>query len=49
MRQSNDQSEIYQGFREEAVRQVIERGKIHDNFELRKPGGTVITFNSGSS
>jgi len=24
----------------------IERGKIHDNFELREPGGTVITINS---
>ncbi len=24
----------------------IERGDIHDNFELREPGGTVITINS---
>ena len=24
----------------------IERGQIHDNFELREPGGTVITINS---
>ena len=24
----------------------IERGEIHDNFELREPGGTVITINS---
>lgn len=24
----------------------IERGKIHDSFEMREPGGTVITFNS---
>ena len=25
---------------------VIERGKIHDCFELREPGGSLITFNS---
>ena len=24
----------------------IERGQIHDCFELREPGGTMITFNS---
>ncbi len=24
----------------------IERGSIHDSFDLREPGGTVITFNS---
>ena len=24
----------------------IERGEIHDSFELREPGGAVITFNS---
>jgi len=24
----------------------IERGQIHDNFDLREPGGTLITFNS---
>ena len=24
----------------------IERGQIHDCFELREPGGTIITFNS---
>lgn len=24
----------------------IERGKIHDCFELREPGGSLITFNS---
>jgi len=24
----------------------IERGQIHDCFELREPGGTLITFNS---
>jgi len=24
----------------------IERGQIHDSFELREPGGSVITFNS---
>lgn len=24
----------------------IERGEIHDSFEIREPGGTVITFNS---
>jgi catechol 2,3-dioxygenase-like lactoylglutathione lyase family enzyme len=24
----------------------IERGEIHDSFEMREPGGTVITFNS---
>ena len=24
----------------------IERGQIHDSFELREPGGTAITFNS---
>jgi hypothetical protein len=24
----------------------IERGQIHDSFELRDPGGTIITFNS---
>ena len=24
----------------------IERGKIHDWFEVREPGGTIITFNS---
>ena len=24
----------------------IERGQIHDSFELRDPGGTTITFNS---
>jgi len=24
----------------------IERGSIHDSFELREPGGTMITFNS---
>ena len=24
----------------------IERGQIHDCFELREPGGTTITFNS---
>ncbi len=24
----------------------IERGEIHDNFELREPGGTAITINS---
>lgn len=24
----------------------IERGQIHDCFELREPGGSVITFNS---
>lgn len=24
----------------------IERGQIHDSFELREPGGTLITFNS---
>jgi hypothetical protein len=24
----------------------IERGEIHDSFELREPGGTLITFNS---
>ena len=24
----------------------IERGEIHDWFELREPGGTLITFNS---
>lgn len=24
----------------------IERGRIHDCFELREPGGTMITFNS---
>lgn len=24
----------------------IERGEIHDSFELREPGGTVITINS---
>ena len=24
----------------------IERGQIHDSFELREPGGTMITFNS---
>jgi hypothetical protein len=24
----------------------IERGQIHDSFELREPGGTSITFNS---
>jgi len=24
----------------------IERGKIHDSFEMREPGGNVITFNS---
>lgn len=24
----------------------IERGRIHDWFELREPGGTLITFNS---
>lgn len=25
---------------------AIERGKIHDCFELREPGGSLITFNS---
>jgi len=24
----------------------IERGQIHDSFEMREPGGTIITFNS---
>ena len=24
----------------------IDRGQIHDSFDLREPGGTVITFNS---
>ena len=24
----------------------IERGEIHDSFEMREPGGTQITFNS---
>jgi hypothetical protein len=24
----------------------IERGKIHDSFEIREPGGTAILFNS---
>jgi len=24
----------------------IERGKIHDSFEIREPGGTIILFNS---
>ena len=24
----------------------IERGKIHDSFEMREPGGTSILFNS---
>ena len=24
----------------------IERGEIHDSFEMREPGGTVIIFNS---
>ena len=24
----------------------IERGRIHDSFDLREPGGTLITFNS---
>jgi hypothetical protein len=24
----------------------IERGKIHDSFEVREPSGTMITFNS---
>ena len=24
----------------------IERGEIHDSFEMREPGGAVITFNS---
>ena len=24
----------------------IERGQIHDSFEIREPGGTSITFNS---
>jgi hypothetical protein len=24
----------------------IERGRIHDSFQLLEPGGTVITFNS---
>jgi len=24
----------------------IERGNIHDSFELREPGGSAITFNS---
>ena len=24
----------------------IERGQIHDCFEIREPGGTLITFNS---
>ena len=24
----------------------IERGEIHDNFEVREPGGSVILFNS---
>ncbi|MFT5505081.1 MAG: hypothetical protein ACI845_002116 [Gammaproteobacteria bacterium] len=24
----------------------IERGQIHDSFEITEPGGTVITFNS---
>ena len=24
----------------------IERGEIHDSFELREPGGTLLTFNS---
>ena len=24
----------------------IERGRIHDSFDLREPGGTVITINS---
>lgn len=24
----------------------IERGQIHDSFELREPGGSAITFNS---
>ena len=24
----------------------IERGEIHDSFEVREPGGTVVTFNS---
>ena len=24
----------------------IERGSIHDSFDLREPGGSVITFNS---
>ena len=24
----------------------IERGQIHDSFDLREPGGTAITFNS---
>ena len=24
----------------------IERGQIHDSFEVREPGGTTITFNS---
>ena len=24
----------------------IERGEIHDSFEMREPGGTVVTFNS---
>jgi hypothetical protein len=25
---------------------AIERGEIHDSFEVREPGGTVLTFNS---
>jgi hypothetical protein len=25
---------------------AIERGDIHDSFEVREPGGTVLTFNS---
>ena len=25
---------------------TIERGKIHDCFKMREPGGTLITFNS---
>ncbi|MCP4873846.1 MAG: glyoxalase/bleomycin resistance/dioxygenase family protein [Gammaproteobacteria bacterium] len=25
---------------------AIERGSIHDEFELREPGGTLIKFNS---